>query len=82
MATCTMFAQNNDAVLLKVGNESITKGTFLNAYQKNNDLFICTFPFLFWGLFYGSNVTLTCRHGIESFHLYSLFTYGMYLLFH
>ncbi|MCR4681113.1 MAG: peptidylprolyl isomerase [Bacteroidales bacterium] len=38
MATCTMFAQNNDAVLLKVGNESITKGTFLNAYQKNNDL--------------------------------------------
>jgi len=34
----TLFAQNNNDILLKVGSENITKGEFINAYQKNNDL--------------------------------------------
>lgn len=33
---CTAFAQNDNAVLLKVGKESITKNEFIQAYQKNN----------------------------------------------
>lgn len=33
-----MFAQNNNDILVKVGNENITKGEFVNAYQKNNNL--------------------------------------------
>lgn len=31
-----LFAQNDDAVLMKVGNETITKSQFVQAYQKNN----------------------------------------------
>lgn len=33
-----LFAQNNNEILLKVGDESITKEAFINAYQKNNTL--------------------------------------------
>ena len=33
-----IFAQNNNDILVKVGNENITKGEFVNAYQKNNNL--------------------------------------------
>ena len=34
----TLFAQNNNSVLVKVGEEKVTKEAFLNAYQKNNVL--------------------------------------------
>lgn len=38
LAIGSLFAQSNNDILVKVGNESITKETFLNAYQKNNSL--------------------------------------------
>lgn len=34
----SLFAQSNQDVLVKVGNESITKGEFVSAYQKNNNI--------------------------------------------
>lgn len=38
LAIGNLFAQNNNDILVKVGNESITKGAFVNAYNKNNDI--------------------------------------------
>lgn len=35
-AALCAFAQESDPVLVKVGNESVTKSEFLKAYQKNN----------------------------------------------
>lgn len=32
----TAFAQNDDATLITIGNEKISKATFIKAYQKNN----------------------------------------------
>ncbi|MCR4738277.1 MAG: peptidylprolyl isomerase [Bacteroidales bacterium] len=36
MAMGNLFAQSNSDILLKVGNEKISKGEFVSAYQKNN----------------------------------------------
>ena len=38
LCTGAMVAQNNNDILVKVGDENITKGEFINAYQKNNVL--------------------------------------------
>lgn len=38
LAIGSLFAQSNNDILVKIGNENITKGDFLNAYQKNNTL--------------------------------------------
>ena len=42
LAVGNLLAQNNNDILVKVGNESITKGAFVNAYSKNNDLSTAT----------------------------------------
>lgn len=36
MAIGNLFAQDNNAILMKVGKEKISKGEFISAYQKNN----------------------------------------------
>lgn len=38
LAIGSLFAQNNNDILVKVGNENITTSEFINAYQKNNSL--------------------------------------------
>lgn len=35
-ATSALFAQSDNDILIKIGNENITKGAFVTAYQKNN----------------------------------------------
>ena len=36
MAMGNLFAQSNSDILMKVGNEKVSKGEFVSAYQKNN----------------------------------------------